>query len=118
MTHELTDEDFKIVQALVNEHGSDCPGLDYETLRAFAERHGIWEPEPDPTPEELARREALQNSEYGQQMARIFKRCNEDAAKMLIEQLEAKTFFDGADWPNDGATLRIRLPKDYIVTKK
>ena len=121
MQIELTSEELETLKELFNDWGSDQPYADYAKVRALAEKLGFWEPEPDPTEEELKRREEFINSPIGKIMSELFKRNNEFIAKTLLDRkLDVKFTKGDADnnyqW-NDkiGSSLRIRLPNDYVV---
>ena len=111
---QLTPDEIEVVKALISDHGSDCPALSCKELRPLAERLGVWEPELPPTAEELAQREAFAQSPLGKQMIEMFRQCAKSLAKMETERLLTKSFFDEPQW-KVGDTLRIRLPKEYIV---
>lgn len=115
----LTDDEFETLRDLFSDHGSDCPYTDSDKLQALGEKLGILQPIPEPTPEELKRREEFRNSPYGLMMSELMKSANATMARMLIDQQRDSAFMSGEQWGKDakiGTTLKIRLPADYIVS--
>lgn len=111
---QFTDEEIEVIKEVFSDWGSDCPGADYDKVKAVGVKLGVWEPEWPPTEEELARRKAFQESPMGLIISEMFKQTNEAMAKAFLEQQEAATSYFGEQW-NDGEAkqLRIRLPKDF-----
>ncbi len=123
MNFELTDDEFQTLKDIFDDWGSDCPYTDTNKRQALGEKFGILEPIPEPTPEELKRREEFKNSEFGLFISKMFSDCNSTMSKMAAEAMKDNAFVQGIQWPDEfgkegakiGSVLRIKLPRDYNI---
>lgn len=118
MNITLTDDEFKILKEIFYDHGSDCPCTCSEDFQALGEKLGILEPIPEPTEEELKRREEFKNSPYGLLMSKMLVQTNKEMAKFLIDGLKENAFLKNikTDLPI-GTKIKIRFPNNHIVGK-
>jgi hypothetical protein len=89
---ELTDDEYSTLREIFYDHGSDCPVTCSEHYQALGEKLGILEAIPEPTEEELKRREEFRNSEAGQLISKIFSDCNSLMSKMAADIMKDNAF--------------------------
>jgi hypothetical protein len=106
MNIELTDEEFETLKNVFDDWGSDCPDTDVAKWRTLGEKLGFIEPIPEPTAEEIKRRE-----EFAKSMRPIL-----EASNHLLEGITFKPIDVLFGQTKIGSTLRIKLPNDYKVT--
>lgn len=118
MNFELNDDEYETLKDIFNDWGSDCPYTDTNKRQALGEKLGILDPIPEPTEEELKRREEFRNSPYGLLMSKMMTSVNYS----MDEMLKNNVFMRGSQWDSNdtkiGTTLKIRLPNDYLVENK
>lgn len=117
MNFELNDDEYETLKDIFNDWGSDCPSVDTNKFQALGEKLGILEPIPEPTEEELKRREEFRNSDAYKQITELMKSSNhflENMAKDLINRKPLEILYGQLKInPN----IKIRLPNDYLVEK-
>lgn len=116
---DLSDEDVETIKEIISDWGSDCPVTDYKRVRLLAEKLGLWEPEPEPTPEELAEREAFRNSPFAIEMRRLFATANSYQERVAADLLKDSEFAGSSNasgvyqWPVKIETqLKIKLSSE------
>lgn len=119
---EFTEEEIETIKDIINEHGFDCPGTDYNKVLELQYKLGL---RIRPTPEEIVeqekRRKEFAESDLGKLSAAMFERSNVLFLEQQKEWEKDQLFIDagGIQWPDNfkiGSTLRIRLPSDYVIT--
>ncbi len=110
MNFELTDDEFQTLKDIFDDWGNDCPYTDTKKRQALGEKLGIFEPIPEPTPEELKRRE-----EFAEKMKPIMEASNYLLEGMIKKNIDI--LYGKKEWSPIGTKLKIRLPNNYIVGK-
>ncbi len=114
---QFTDDEIETIKDLLRDHGSDY-GLQTDSSKhnKLGAKLGLWEADPDPTPEELAeqerKRKEFAETPMGKIMTEMFKRSNEAFAR------DFKLFGDDIEYYNGvqiGTDLKIKLPNDYSL---
>lgn len=109
MNFELTNDEFETLKDIFNDHGSDCPYTDSAKLQALGEKIGILEPIPEPTEEELKRRE-----EFAKRMRPILEASNYLLEGVIKDLIKPNILYGEMKLPI-GTTLRIKLPNGYVT---
>lgn len=118
MTTQFTDDEIETIKSLICNHGSDCPGTDYQKVLELSYKLGL---EQRPTPEELEaeekRNKEFRESELGKRLAELFTITNVQSEKLYNRIIEDNIFCKNIQWPI-GSELKIKLPNDYLIKNK
>lgn len=114
---QFTDDEIETIKDIINEHGCDCPGTDFDKVQELKYKLGL---DKRPTPEEIAeqerRRKEFAESDLGKLTIAAFERSTALFLEQQKEWHKDNVFINSEQWDGKiSSQLRIRLPTDYVV---